>query len=128
MISGSSCRGFLDDGKEIGSLLWELRKTELPLALIYGANCPPEIRMKPAQETGTSERDLARIDAPNGGVALGSLRSPESSRLKVIRQTCPTIPTVHWITSSSRTDSCTLAARPTLCGSPFFWIARTRGS
>ena len=38
-------RGFLLEGKPLGELLHGLRIASAPLGLIYGAYCPPEIRV-----------------------------------------------------------------------------------
>jgi tetratricopeptide (TPR) repeat protein len=39
-------RGFLEDGKRLGHLLDELRRSHAALGLVYGAHCPPEIRVR----------------------------------------------------------------------------------
>ena len=39
-------RGFLLEGKSLGDLLHFLRRENAPLGLIYGAHCPPEIRIQ----------------------------------------------------------------------------------
>src|SRR3954454_19344855 len=42
----SFLRGFLLEGKLMGDLLHDLRRATAPLGLIYGAHCPPEIRVQ----------------------------------------------------------------------------------
>jgi WD40 repeat protein len=39
-------RGFLKDGRPLGQLLHDLRLELAPLGLLYGAHCPPEIRVR----------------------------------------------------------------------------------
>ena len=39
-------RGFLREGKPLGELLHRLRLERVPLGLVYGAHCPPEIRVR----------------------------------------------------------------------------------
>ena len=39
-------RGFLQEGRPLGELLHGLRLKMAPLGLLYGAHCPPEIRVK----------------------------------------------------------------------------------
>jgi hypothetical protein len=43
-------RGFLQEGRPLGELLHELRLTMAPLGLLYGAHCPPEIRVRNVAE------------------------------------------------------------------------------
>ena len=38
--------GFLQEGRPLGELLHGLRLKMAPLGLLYGAHCPPEIRVK----------------------------------------------------------------------------------
>jgi hypothetical protein len=39
-------QGFLREGKPLGELLHRLRLERVPLGLVYGAHCPPEIRVR----------------------------------------------------------------------------------
>ncbi|QEH38433.1 WD domain, G-beta repeat [Aquisphaera giovannonii] len=62
--------GFLRDGKPLGELLHELRLKSAPLGLLYGAHCPPEIRVRrrdePAGAAGPAIRESGRV----AGVSL----------------------------------------------------------
>lgn len=46
----SFLRGFLNEGRPLGALLHSLRLKKAPLGLLYGAHCPPEIRVRQAED------------------------------------------------------------------------------
>jgi acetyl esterase/lipase len=59
--------GFLQGGKPLGTLLHELRR-QVPLGLLYAANCPPHIRVRRLPETPSQP--------PGGGPVLTVPRAP----------------------------------------------------
>src|SRR5271166_4901778 len=66
-------QGFLREGKPLGELLHGLRLKSAPLGLIYGAHCPPEIRVRPAGGTADAPAPLPiRESRPVTGVSLGA--------------------------------------------------------
>ena len=48
-------RGFLSEGKPLGELLHGLRLKMAPLGLLYGAHCPPEIRVEVGPRTTSTQ-------------------------------------------------------------------------
>ncbi len=62
-------KAVLDDGQTVGAALWRLRQEGVPLGLLYGTYCPPDIRVQRG-ETGPSVdiREVARME----GVALSA--------------------------------------------------------
>ena len=69
-------RGFLQEGRPLGELLHDLRLKMAPLGLLYGAHCPPEIRvkmarMRPARPSPRSRRsvDVAGVATPGAEAA-----------------------------------------------------------
>ncbi|QEH32543.1 WD domain, G-beta repeat [Aquisphaera giovannonii] len=70
-------RGFLRDGKPLGQLLHELRLERAPLGLLYGAHCPPEIRVAPGAEP-PCEPMAIREDVQAAGALLGAATLPEA--------------------------------------------------
>jgi Tetratricopeptide repeat/AAA ATPase domain/Bacterial tandem repeat domain 1 len=66
--------GFLRKGKPLGELLHGLRLKSAPMGLIYGAHCPPEIRVVSSNATAAVPKPLRiRESGPVAGVALGEL-------------------------------------------------------
>ena len=59
-------RGFLRDGKPLGTLLHELRLDAAPLGLLYGAHCPPEIHVRVGSGAGLDSAGDPRSPASNG--------------------------------------------------------------
>ncbi len=63
-------QGFLREGKPLGELLHGLRLQTAPLGLLYGAHCPPDIRVR----TGSDLRLMSSLkyvsDIPTEGKAL----------------------------------------------------------
>jgi len=76
--------GFLYQGKPLGELLHELRVQRAPLGLIYGAHCPPEIRVKVGAEPPASLLPAIGLVGPLGGVSLGtaSAATPIERRIR----------------------------------------------
>ncbi|HEX8201953.1 MAG TPA: ATP-binding protein, partial [Isosphaeraceae bacterium] len=65
-------QGFLREGKPLGELLHGLRLNSAPLGLLYGAHCPPEIRVRSAHDSADVPAPLPiRETGPVSGVALG---------------------------------------------------------
>jgi tetratricopeptide (TPR) repeat protein len=66
-------RGFLREGKPLGELLHGLRLGSAPLGLVYGAHCPPEIRVRQAGEAAEVPVPRAiRETGPVAGIPLGA--------------------------------------------------------
>ncbi len=59
-------RGFLRDGKPLGTLLHELRLDAAPLGLLYGAHCPPEIHVRVAPEPALTPPEIHQAQAVTG--------------------------------------------------------------
>ena len=61
----SFLQGFLNEGLPLGELLHGLRLKKAPLGLLYGAHCPPEIRVRrvgdEADESDLSIHDLGPV-------------------------------------------------------------------
>jgi hypothetical protein len=82
-------QGFLREGKPLGELLHGLRLQTAPLGLLYGAHCPPEIRVRrPDDATDTFAPLPIRESGPVAGVSLGAavLEGQESSVATAKRQ------------------------------------------
>jgi hypothetical protein len=63
-------RGFLLEGKPLGELLHSLRTASAPLGLIYGAYCPPEIRVARSSDLASPKRSHITERLGAGGLAL----------------------------------------------------------
>jgi hypothetical protein len=80
-------RGFLRDGKPLGTLLHELRLDAAPLGLLYGAHCPPEIHVRVAPEPALTPPGIHEAQAVTGHsldaslAALGRERRAETLTL-----------------------------------------------
>jgi hypothetical protein len=69
----SFLQGFLREGKPLGELLHGLRLNSAPLGLLYGAHCPPEIRVRrPGDAADTPAPHPIRESGPVVGVPLGA--------------------------------------------------------
>ncbi len=76
----SFLRGFLQEGRPLGELLHGLRLKMAPLGLLYGAHCPPEIRVKMAgDEPGRSEPDASTTCGPVAGVHAQGARASSTA-------------------------------------------------
>jgi formylglycine-generating enzyme required for sulfatase activity len=65
-------QGFLREGKPLGELLHGLRLNSAPLALLYGAHCPPEIRVRSGNGAADVPAPLPiRESGPVSGISLG---------------------------------------------------------
>ena len=135
-------QGFLREGKPLGELLHGLRLQSAPLGLLYGAHCPPEIRVRSGDGAAAVPAPLPiRESGPVSGVALGAAtllerrkrhrdrrsdmgRAPASRRAASARRAVP----LAGLSTTRRTAPCSPAATPTSCGSPRRWTGRTRGS
>ena len=70
-------QGFLREGKPLGELLHGLRLQSAPLGLLYGAHCPPEIRVRIGNGAAAVPAPLPiRESGPVAGVALGAATLP----------------------------------------------------
>ena len=70
-------RGFLREGKPLGELLHGLRLQSAPLGLLYGAHCPPEIRVRSGNGAPDVPAPLPiRESGPVAGIALGAATLP----------------------------------------------------
>ena len=70
-------QGFLREGKPLGELLHGLRLQSAPLGLLYGAHCPPEIRVRIGNGAADVPAPLPiRESGPVTGVALGAATLP----------------------------------------------------
>ena len=80
-------RGFLRDGKPLGTLLHELRLDAAPLGLLYGAHCPPEIHVRVAPEPALTPPEIHEAQPVTGYpldaalAALGRERQAETLTL-----------------------------------------------
>jgi len=63
-------RGFLQEGRPLGELLHGLRLKMAPLGLLYGAHCPPEIRVKIGDDDDQAEQPTIHESGPVAGVRL----------------------------------------------------------
>ncbi len=74
-------RGFLREGKPLGELLHGLRLQSAPLGLLYGAHCPPEIRVRSGDGDAAVPAPLPiQESGPVAGVALGTATLPAVGR------------------------------------------------
>ena len=70
-------QGFLREGKPLGELLHGLRLQSAPLGLLYGAHCPPEIRVRIGNGAADVPAPLPiRESRPVTGVSLGAATLP----------------------------------------------------
>ena len=70
-------QGFLREGRPLGELLHSLRLERAPLGLIYGAHCPPEIRVRIGNGAADVSAPLPiRESRPVTGVSLGAATLP----------------------------------------------------
>ena len=80
-------RGFLRDGKPLGTLLHELRLDAAPLGLLYGAHCPPEIHVRVAPDPALMPPEIHEAQPVTGHpldaslAALGRERRVETLTL-----------------------------------------------
>ena len=66
-------QGFLREGKPLGELLHGLRLQSAPLGLLYGAHCPPEIRVRIGNGAADVSAPLPiRESRPATGVSLSA--------------------------------------------------------
>ena len=66
-------QGFLREGKPLGELLHSLRLERAPLGLLYGAHCPPDIRVRrPGTSADAPAPEPIRESGPVAGVSLGT--------------------------------------------------------
>jgi len=66
-------QGFLREGKPLGELLHGLRLESAPLGLLYGAHCPPEIRVRRPGDAAKIPAPLPiQESGPVAGVPLGA--------------------------------------------------------
>ncbi|HKI16959.1 MAG TPA: ATP-binding protein, partial [Isosphaeraceae bacterium] len=63
-------RGFLLEGRPLGELLHGLRLKMAPLGLLYGAHCPPEIRVKIGDDGPEADQLSIHEMGPVAGVRL----------------------------------------------------------
>ena len=63
-------KGFLQEGRPLGELMHDLRLKMAPLGLLYGAHCPPEIRVKRASDAAGAAQPAIEEIGPISGVAL----------------------------------------------------------
>ena len=136
-------QGFLREGKPLGELLHGLRLQSAPLGLLYGAHCPPEIRVqvrrrcrgRPGAAADPGERPRRRRPPGRGRDARATEATPrppsaaEAGRAaaRVVLR-CPSSRTARWPSTTGRIAPCSPAATPTSCGSPRRWTGRTRES
>ena len=82
----SFLQGFLREGKPLGELLHGLRLNSAPMGLLYGAHCPPEIRV---QRPGDAEETVAplpiRESGSVAGVPLGKLATRGRRKRRGVR-------------------------------------------
>ena len=139
-------RGFLREGKPLGELLHGLRLDRAPLGLLYGAHCPPEIRVRrpgdsadtpaplPIRESGSRRTGVA-LGASSRREGDGSDRrdrraTPKPARAEADRR-CRCLDagrTARWPSTTGRIAGCSPAATPTSYGSPRRSTGRTRES
>src|SRR5271157_611979 len=70
-------RGFLRDGKPLGTLLHELRLDAAPLGLLYGAHCPPEIHVRVAPKPALTPPEIHEAQPVTGHPLDAALAAPE---------------------------------------------------
>ena len=70
-------RGFLRDGKPLGTLLHELRLDAAPLGLLYGAHCPPEIHVRVASEPALTPPEIHQAQPVTGHPLDAALATPK---------------------------------------------------
>jgi hypothetical protein len=75
----SFLRGFLREGRPLGELLHELRLKSAPLGLLYGAHCPPEIRVRSGAADIQTPLPIHE-SGPVSGVPLGMATLPSAGR------------------------------------------------
>ena len=63
-------RGFLQEGRPLGELLHGLRLSMAPLALLYGAHCPPGIRVKVGDQGPGAAQPTIQQFGRVAGIAL----------------------------------------------------------
>ena len=80
-------RGFLREGKPLGELLHSLRLERAPLGLLYGAHCPPEIRVKRADEVDGPGAPR-RSGKSGGSPGSASVQQSSRSRARTSTTTC----------------------------------------
>jgi tetratricopeptide (TPR) repeat protein len=71
-------RGFLQEGQPLGELLHGLRLSMAPLALLYGAHCPPNIHVQVAEGGPGAAPPAIRQFSSASGIAL---RAPGPARM-----------------------------------------------
>jgi len=80
-------RGFLQERKSLGKLLYDLRREKAPLGLIYGAYCPPEITIGPEPSRSALDEvcDISQAPGKVMGIEL-------EAQLVPIAKPVPTLP------------------------------------
>lgn len=84
--------GFLREGKPLGELLHSLRLERAPLGLIYGAHCPPEIRVKSSDEVIASVPPEIRKVGWVAGASIGVAVLEAEARPSTIQPGLPEHP------------------------------------
>ena len=134
-------QGFLREGKPLGELLHGLRLQSAPLGLLYGAHCPPEIRVRIGNGAADVSTPLPiRESRPVTGVSLGvatlpvgglGTRAADRSWATLMHAVAPPLPDEPYRSLAfydEKDRACSPAATPTSCGSPRCWTGRIRGS
>ena len=70
----SFLHGFLNEGRPLGKLLHGLRLKKAPLGLLYGAHCPPEIRVRRAED----DLDESELSIHDMGPVAGAMLKGQS--------------------------------------------------
>jgi tetratricopeptide (TPR) repeat protein len=65
----SFLRGFLNEGQPVGELLHGLRLNNAPLGLLYGAHCPPQIRVR----RDGDDADQGELNIHDHGAVAGAM-------------------------------------------------------
>ena len=94
-------QGFLKEGRPLGELLHGLRLKMAPLGLLYGAHCPPEIRVR-RSAMRADESDRPSTTGPgcrSHAQGPGPARRRQASRS---RWSCRQNLTVLWVISMGR--------------------------